>query len=84
VGFDKPLKNFDENGPACQGASPLSFGHSGFTGTYIWADPENELIYIFLSNRIYPDAGNQKLSSMNIRTNIHQAAYDLLRKSKIK
>jgi CubicO group peptidase (beta-lactamase class C family) len=84
VGFDKPLKNFDENGPACKGASPLSFGHSGFTGTYIWADPENELIYIFLSNRIYPDAGNQKLSSMNIRTNIHQAAYDLLRKSKIK
>jgi len=44
----------------------------------MWADPENELIYIFLSNRIYPDASNQKISEMNIRTEVHQAMYDIL------
>ncbi len=84
AGFDKPLLNFTPDGPVCRGASPVSFGHSGFTGTYIWADPENGLIYIFLSNRVYPSAANQKLSEMNLRTNIHQAVYDLLRKYKSK
>ena len=84
IGFDKPLANFSPDGPVCKGASPQSFGHSGFTGTYIWADPANELVYIFLSNRVYPSAANQKLSEMNIRTNIHQAVYDLLHKYQIK
>jgi CubicO group peptidase (beta-lactamase class C family) len=84
LGFDKPLRIFDPNGPACQAASPYSFGHSGFTGTYCWADPSNGLIYVFLSNRICPDASNQKLAQMNIRTNTHQAAYDAMRKYKVK
>ena len=84
IGFDRPLKNFDPDGPSCKSASLRSFGHSGFTGTYLWADPENQLIYIFLSNRVCPDAGNQKLAQMNIRTEIHQAAYNLLQKFKIK
>ena len=84
AGFDKPLMNFSPDGPACKSASAQSFGHSGFTGTYIWADPANGLIYIFLSNRVYPGAANQKLSEMNIRTNIHQTVYDLLHKYKIK
>jgi CubicO group peptidase (beta-lactamase class C family) len=84
LGFDKPALNRDLDGPTCKNASPGSFGHSGFTGTYIWADPDNELIFIFLSNRIYPNAENQKLSEMNIRTNIHGAAYDLLRRYQIK
>jgi len=84
LGFDKPLLNFSPDGPACEGASSLSFGHSGFTGTYIWADPENDLLYVFLSNRVYPNASNHKLSEMNIRTNIHQVAYDLLCKYQIK
>ncbi len=83
LGFDKPALNPLLEGPSCQGASPQSFGHSGFTGTYIWADPDNQLIYIFLSNRVYPTATNQKLSEMNIRTHIHQAVYDVLRKYKI-
>ncbi len=83
LGFDKPALNPLLEGPSCQGASPQSFGHSGFTGTYIWADPANQLIYIFLSNRVYPTAANQKLSEMNIRTHIHQAVYDVLRKYKI-
>jgi len=84
AGFDKPLIHYAHGGPACQAASQLSFGHSGFTGTYIWADPANGLLYVFLSNRVCPDAGNQKLSEMNIRTDIHQAAYDLLQEYQIK
>jgi len=84
LGFDKPLLNDDSDGPACKSASPSSFGHSGFTGTYAWADPSNNLVYIFLSNRIYPSASNQKLSEMNIRTRIHQSMYDILNKYKIK
>ncbi len=84
LGFDKPLLTFKSDGPSCKGTSCESFGHSGFTGTYIWADPANDLVYIFLSNRIYPSATNQKLSEMNIRTDIHQAVYDLLQKYQIK
>ena len=84
LGFDKPPLTKSPDGPACLSASPASFGHSGFTGTYLWADPENGLLYIFLSNRVCPDAGNQRLSSLNIRTRIHQAAYDALKPSQIK
>ena len=84
LGFDRPLLNSSPDGPSCEGVSQQSFGHSGFTGTYIWADPVNGLLYIFLSNRVYPSAANQKLSEMNIRTHIHQCAYDLFQKYKIK
>jgi len=78
LGFDKPLHTYTPDGPTCFSASSQSFGHSGFTGTYIWADPVNNLIYVFLSNRVYPDASNQKLAEMNIRTRIHQTMYDIL------
>ncbi|RLD85748.1 MAG: serine hydrolase, partial [Bacteroidetes bacterium] len=54
------------------------FGHSGFTGTYTWADPQNGLVYVFISNRVYPDMHNNKLSELDIRTNIHQLFYDAL------
>jgi CubicO group peptidase (beta-lactamase class C family) len=81
IGFDKPLPEYDENGPACKSASPESYGHSGFTGTYFWTDPQNDLVYIFLSNRIHPDAGNTRLSQMNIRPKIHQCLYDAIEKS---
>jgi beta-N-acetylhexosaminidase len=76
VGFDKPATA--EGGPTCKCISYTSFGHSGFTGTYAWADPEEEIIYIFLSNRVYPDANNKKLIRMNIRTDIMQVIYDAL------
>jgi len=75
VGFDKPVMEPDK-GPACNSASANSFGHSGFTGTLVWADPEEDLVYVFLSNRVYPDAGNRKLLNMNIRTDIQQVIYD--------
>lgn len=84
LGFDKPTLTFRTDGPCCRSASPLSFGHSGFTGTYIWADPENHLSFVFLSNRVYPDASNEKIVEMNIRTRIHQAMYDILENSYVK
>ncbi len=77
AGFDKPQID-DEGGPACTCVSPLSFGHSGFTGTYAWADPEHELIYVFLSNRIHPTAANKKLIKMNIRTDIQEIIYQAI------
>lgn len=79
LGFDKPPKvsnSFD--GPVCSLASPNSFGHSGFTGTYVWADPDHDLIYVFLSNRIHPSDQNEIINKLNIRTRIHQAAYEAL------
>jgi beta-N-acetylhexosaminidase len=81
LGFDKPILNYSPDGPSCKSASEQSFGHSGFTGTYIWADPENNLVYVFLSNRVYPDASNERLVELNIRTKIHQAMYDLLNRT---
>jgi beta-N-acetylhexosaminidase len=81
LGFDKPLPVYSTEGPACKSASPASYGHSGFTGTYIWVDPTNQLVFIFLSNRIYPDAENNKLTALNIRPKIHQLFYDAIEKS---
>jgi CubicO group peptidase (beta-lactamase class C family) len=82
LGFDKPEPDKSKDSPACSGASLNSFGHTGFTGTYAWADPDNGLLYIFLSNRIHPDAENKTLSKQNIRTKIQQVFYDALSMSK--
>ncbi|WP_299756814.1 glycoside hydrolase family 3 N-terminal domain-containing protein [uncultured Pontibacter sp.] len=73
LGWDKPAP--DGNGPTSSLASQSTFGHTGFTGTAAWSDPENKLIYIFLSNRVYPDASNNKLVKYNIRTRIHDVIY---------
>jgi CubicO group peptidase (beta-lactamase class C family) len=78
LGFDKPVTWEEDEGPACNDASPLSFGHSGFTGTLAWADPEHELVYIFLSNRVHPDMGNNRLIDMNVRTEVQQVVYNAL------
>ncbi|NPD83783.1 serine hydrolase [Lentimicrobium sp. L6] len=78
MGFDKPFKKYDAYGPVCESASLSSFGHSGFTGTYVWADPEENLVYVFLSNRVYPRSDNYKISKFDIRTNIQQAIYDAI------
>jgi len=82
LGFDKPALNKSQEGPCCNDASPQSFGHSGFTGTFVWADPAEQLVYVFLSNRIYPNAENTKLANLNIRTNIQQIIYSAIRKGK--
>lgn len=75
LGWDKPEKR-DEYNPASRYASQSSFGHLGFTGTIVWVDPAFDLIYVFLSNRIYPDAGNTKLADYNIRKRIQDVVYE--------
>jgi len=82
MGFDKPFRH-GEGGPTFFGIPLGSFGHSGFTGTLAWADPENDLVYIFLSNRVYPTAENKKLIRMDIRTKIQEAIYDGLPKEDV-
>ena len=74
VGFDKP--QLEHSGPTCGCVSRKSFGHSGFTGTYTWADPEEEIVYVFLSNRTYPSASNTLLVKSGLRTRIQQVIYD--------
>lgn len=76
VGFDKP--QLGSAGPTCGCVSMTSFGHSGFTGTYTWADPDTELVYVFLSNRTYPTATNRKLITKGIRTIIQRLIYDAI------
>lgn len=72
-GFDKPA--LEGEGPVTDMASDNSFGHSGFSGTYFWVDPDEELIFVFLSNRIHPDATNTTLTKTDVRKNIHEIAY---------
>ena len=77
LGFDKPQLD-----PAvkatCGCVSDNSFGHSGFTGTYAWADPDSGLLYVFLSNRTYPTMDNNKLGDEDIRTKIQGLAVDAI------
>lgn len=79
-GFDKPEKNNTERPEPypSQLASLRTFGHTGFTGTCVWADPVNNILYIFLSNRVNPTRNNPRLGSMNIRGNIQDAIYKAL------
>lgn len=76
VGFDKP--QLSNSGPTCGCVSMTSFGHSGFTGTFTWADPEEELVYVFLSNRIHPSATNNKLTRESIRSDIQEIIYEAI------
>jgi len=80
AGFDKPALPQQEDGPTCQCVSLSSFGHSGFTGTLAWVDPETGIIFVFLSNRIHPTANNKKLLDMDVRTNIMQVIFDAIEK----
>ena len=78
LGFDRPITDEPDAGPACDDASASSYGHSGFTGTLAWVDPDFDLVYIFLSNRIHPNQANTKLIDDNIRTRIQQVIYDAI------
>ena len=78
LGFDKTLLENPESGSVAVAASEASFGHSGFTGTLAWADPENDLIFVFLSNRVYPSREQKEIYRLNIRPRIHQAIYEAL------
>ncbi len=82
LGFDKPLidndkMSLEEAYPAVK-ASKSSFGHSGFTGTFVWADPESGILFVLMSNRVYPTRDNRKLYDSKLRVMIHEAIYDSL------
>jgi beta-glucosidase-like glycosyl hydrolase/CubicO group peptidase (beta-lactamase class C family) len=81
LGFDKPIQgtNGKNKFPAAD-ASPESYGHTGFTGTFTWADPGNQLLFIFLSNRVHPTRRITTINDLNIRTKMHQAVYDAIKK----
>ena len=76
LGFDKP--QLGSSGPTCGCVSKSSFGHTGFTGTMAWADPETEIVYIFLSNRTYPDSAENRLSKGNIREDIQKVIQEAI------
>jgi CubicO group peptidase (beta-lactamase class C family) len=84
LGFDKPLLDNSvlskKDAYPASSASPSSFGHSGYTGTFVWVDPAYDITYIFLCNRVYPTRKNEELYNMNIRSEILQAIYDSIGK----
>ena len=82
LGFDKPEPNPQKTGPCSPSTPNSAFGHTGFTGTCVWADPSNNLVYVFLSNRIYPSMLNRKLMQLDIRPNIQEAIYEALGRKK--
>lgn len=80
LGFDKQLFAPSPNGQVCPEATQASYGHTGFTGTMVWVDPEYDLVYVFLSNRVHPSASTNKLAQMNTRTEIQSIIYNDIRK----
>lgn len=80
LGFDKPpLRGRYTIGSM---ASPNSYGHTGFTGTCVWVDPDEELVYVFLSNRVHPTPNNRKLIELRIRERIHDVVYQAINNSR--
>ena len=70
LGFDKQEPDPKKSSPVCKEASQSSYGHLGFTGTIVWVDPDRDLVYVFLSNRVHPSADNSKLSNLGTRSEI--------------
>jgi CubicO group peptidase (beta-lactamase class C family) len=83
LGFDKPEPDIFKPQPTVEAASAKSYGHTGFTGNMIWVDPAYDLIYVFLSNRVYPDAENTRLTTMNVRTRIQQVLYNAITEGRL-
>jgi CubicO group peptidase (beta-lactamase class C family) len=81
LGFDKPEKNNKSRKDPYPSLSPsaATFGHTGFTGTCVWADPENGILYIFLSNRVFPTRDSKVFNALNLRPNIQEAIYTALK-----
>jgi CubicO group peptidase (beta-lactamase class C family) len=82
LGFDKQLFTPSSTAQVCPEASQASYGHTGFTGTMLWVDPELNLVYVFLSNRVHPKAKPNLLAQMNVRTDIQSLIYRILSKTK--
>ena len=75
LGFDKPAVGTHKGSPCGSLTPPSVYGHTGFTGTCFWVDPDNQLLYIFLCNRVNPSRANSKLGALDIRTRIQDAIY---------
>jgi beta-N-acetylhexosaminidase len=86
-GFDKPYPGNSLNKIEDAYPAPLcsdgSFGHSGFTGTFAWADPGTGILFLFFSNRIYPSRTNNMINHLYLRESIQQMAYEILRKGEL-
>ena len=80
LGFDKPVPANPKFSPCCVSAPKEVYGHTGYTGTCCWVDPVNSLVYVFLSNRTYPNDAVNKLAKMNIRTRIQEVIYQSMKK----
>ena len=76
LGFDKPLADEENGGPAGDRCSGYAFGHQGFTGTCAWADPATGIVFVFLSNRVYPSSENVKINKLNVRTTAQDLIYE--------
>jgi CubicO group peptidase (beta-lactamase class C family) len=76
LGFDKPVLENKENGLPAKDAGENSFGHSGYTGMFTWADPDTGILFVFCSNRVHPTRENNKISQLSIRPKMHQVVYD--------
>ena len=76
LGFDKPLADEENGGPAGDRCSGYAFGHQGFTGTCAWADPATGIVFVFLSNRVYPSSENTKINKLNVRTTAQDLIYE--------
>jgi len=82
-GFNTRATGFERLAPIypdliAAGASNATFGHTGFTGVCAWADPEHELIFVFLSNRIYPDPNSRNFYKLRLRRRLHKVVYNAL------
>lgn len=83
MGFDKPLLEYSETASSvAKDVSPRSFGHTGYTGTLVWADPDNDVLFVFLSNRVHPTRNNSKIYQLNVRPRIHNLVYELIKAGK--
>ena len=79
LGFDKPDMVNESKSPCAASVPVTVYGHTGFTGTCAWVDPDNGLVYVFLSNRTYPDAWVNKLSKLEIREKIQETIYEAMK-----
>lgn len=80
LGFDKPDKTNDDNSPTCAEATAATFGHLGFTGTVFWVDPDNDLIFIFLCNRVNPTRDSTEFNKLNLRPALFSEVYKSIEK----
>lgn len=79
LGFDKPDMQNTKSSPTSPSTPASVYGHTGFTGTCFWVDPDNDLIYIFLSNRVNPSRTSKDLMKLNIRPRIQEVIYNAIK-----